>query len=87
MGSNRQVVQIEYPQEILISLKETPDEFSKEIRTAAAAKLYELGKISSGRAAELAGISRISFLQLLSRYNVSIFNITKNELEKDTQNA
>jgi len=80
-------IQIEYPEEILISLKETPDEFIKEIRMAAASKLYEIGKLSSGRAAELAGIPRVSFLQTLSQYNVSIFDMTYAELEKDIQNA
>ena len=69
-------IQITLPDEILISMKETPEEFSKELLMAAAAKLYEIGKLSSGRAAELAGVSRVSFLQMLARYNVPIFRFT-----------
>ena len=80
-------VQIECPDEVLISLKETLDEFSHEICMAAAAKLYELGKLSSGRAAELAGIPRVSFLQALARYGVPIFDMTSEELERDVENA
>ncbi len=81
------MVQIELPDEVLLSLKETPKDISREIRIAAAVKLYELGKLSSGRAAELAGLSRVGFLQILGRYGVSIFDLTTEELKRDVQNA
>lgn len=80
-------VVLEIPEEILVSLKESSKEFSKDILILAAVKLYELGKLSSGRAAQLAGVSRISFLQSLSRYNVPIFDLTEEELKQDIANA
>ncbi len=80
-------VVLEIPEEILVSLKESSQEFSKDILILAAVKLYELGKLSSGRAAQLAGVSRISFLQSLSRYNVPIFDLTEEELKQDIANA
>lgn len=78
---------LEIPEEILISLKETPTELSRDIRMLAAVKLYEMGKLSSGRAAQLAGIPRVSFLQSLSRYGVSMFELTQEELRQDYENA
>lgn len=78
---------LEIPEEILVSLKESPQEFSRDILMLAAVKLYELGKLSSGRAAQLAGISRVSFLQSLARYNVPIFDLTEEELIQDMANA
>lgn len=82
-----QKIVLEVPDEVLISLKETPIELSRDICMLAAVKFYQMGKLSSGRAAQLAGISRVSFLQSLSRYNVPIFDLTAEELEQDNENA
>jgi predicted HTH domain antitoxin len=80
-------IQIELPDEVLLSLKETPEGLSRVIRMVAAAKLYELGKLSSGRAADLAGLPRVSFLQTLERYSVPIFEVTDEELAQDVRHA
>ena len=81
------MIQIELPDEVLLSLKETPEGLSRVIRMAAAAKLYELGKLSSGRAADLAGLPRVSFLQSLERYGVPIFEVTEEELAQELGHA
>lgn len=52
-----------------------------------ASKLYEKGKLSLGQAAELAGYSKRTFMELLKDYDVSIFNYPSSELEKDAENA
>jgi len=80
-------VVLDIPEEILISLKETTHEFSRELLMLAAVKLFELGKLSSGRAAQLAGISRICFLQSLASYKVPIFDLSEEELKQDMMNA
>lgn len=80
-------VQIEVPEEVLISLKETPSSISRELSILAAVKLFELGKLSSGRAAQLAQLSRVEFLNLIGQYQVSPFALSPEELEHDVLNA
>lgn len=80
-------IQLDVPDEVLISLKETSQTLARELRIAAAMKLYELGKLSSGRAAQLAGMSRVEFLVALGRYQVSPFSLTAEQLERDVSNA
>lgn len=64
---------IEMPEGALAALRKDPEGFKKELRIAAAVKWYELGEISQGRAAEIAGLSRAEFILALSRYRVSPF--------------
>lgn len=76
-------IKIPYPDDLPKTLGTTTEEFEQEIRFLVAAKLYELGHISSGRAADLAGLGRVSFLQNLSRYRISVFNYSLEELERE----
>jgi predicted HTH domain antitoxin len=80
-------VQLDIPEETLISLKTDVESFARELKLLAAVKLFELGKLSSGRAAQLAGVSRVEFLMLLGRYGVSPFQMTEEELHQDVLNA
>jgi predicted HTH domain antitoxin len=80
-------ISIDLPEEPLISLKESPEHFAQEMKMLAAVKLYELGRLSSGRAAQLAGIPRVAFLMRLSDYRVSPFQLTPEELARDAENA
>ena len=64
-------VEIELPDEILAALELGSAELAPEFRIAAAAKWYEVGRVSQGTAAQIAGVSRGEFLTILSRLQVS----------------
>jgi predicted HTH domain antitoxin len=78
------------PEDFMLSIKKTPGELVNEIVLMAAIKMFELGKLSSGKASELAGISRREFLEKCSMYGVSVFNYSDDEiaeeLSKDEKN-
>jgi predicted HTH domain antitoxin len=71
---------------IELSLPKSVDVSDFELKMIIASKLYELGKLSSGQAAEVAGLSKRAFLELLGKYNVSIFGYDEQELEEDLKN-
>jgi predicted HTH domain antitoxin len=78
----RQIV-VNVPEKIILAEKTDETSFGRELLMLAAVKLYELGHLSSGRAAELAGISRVEFLLSLGRYKVFPFEQELNDLEKN----
>jgi predicted HTH domain antitoxin len=76
-------LKIKYPSGFEQAVHMTKDEMEQHIRLMAALKMFELGKVSSGKAAELAGMSRIDFLETCARYRVSIFNYPPDEVESE----
>ena len=70
-----QTIQIDLPDTVFSALRKAPDEFVQEMRVAAAVKWYELGEVSQGKAAEMAGLSRSGFIEALSRYKVSVWQL------------
>lgn len=71
------------PQSFEWTIEMTRAELNHHLRLMAALKMFELGQISTGKAAELAGISRVDFLQTCNRYGVSVFNYPLDEAEAE----
>jgi predicted HTH domain antitoxin len=80
-------ITLSIPDEALVALKVKPEQLAAELRLAAAVKLYELGRISSGAAAKLAGIPRTMFLTKLADYGVDTFRLTEEELGQESRLA
>jgi len=78
----KQVV-IDIPEKVLLAEKTDINTFGRELRILAAVKLYELGRLTSGRAAELAGMPRVEFLLTLGHYKVFPFEAELNDLEEN----
>lgn len=80
-------IRLTLPDESLVALKATSESVGGELRLAAAVKLYELGRLSSGAAATLAGLPRTLFLSKLSDYGVATFQLSDAELREDFERA
>lgn len=72
------------PRETLFALKGSAEEVGEMLRMASAVKLYEIGKLSSGAAAHLAGVPRVVFLSRLADYGVNTFQLSEEELQHQT---
>lgn len=81
------LVRIEIPEATLVALKLDAANAAAQLRMAAAMKLFELGRLSSGAAAELAGVPRVAFLAKLGEFGVETFRQTELDLGNDLANA
>ena len=72
---------------LTVNIPDNLDIDNRELVMLLASKLYEQGKLSLGQAAELAGLTKCTFAELLIRYNVSIFNFPSSDLSSDVENA
>lgn len=76
---------IEYGEDLLFSLGLSEKQFLEEARFLLAAKLYELGRLTSGQAASLCGKGRVDFLLSLPRVGVSISNLREEDASSEIE--
>jgi predicted HTH domain antitoxin len=80
---NTQPITIDLPSDILLALNETEAELKQGIRISLALRLYKLQKLTIGKAAQLAGLSRFEFETLLSENEIPISNLTIGDVMND----
>ncbi|MBX3293172.1 MAG: UPF0175 family protein [Acidobacteria bacterium] len=85
MGQN--TLTIEYSDEVLRRTGLPKDKFASEARLLLAAKLYEMGHLSSGDAAQMAGLERVDFLLNLGRFGIPISNLRESDIADDVDFA
>ena len=78
---------IEYPQLLPDALQQTRADFEREAKMAMAVKLFEMKRLSSGIAAKLVGMDRVTFLLNLHRYGVAMIDLEEEDLLADLENA
>lgn len=82
------MINIEYPESLANSLRLRGKDFENEMKMSSLIKLFELGKVSSGTAAKVLGLSRLDFIELLAKYKVSPFvQYDIDDLKDDISNA
>jgi predicted HTH domain antitoxin len=80
----KQTINIDFPSDILLALNETEDELKQRIKIELAVRLYKLQKLTIGKAAQVAGLSRLQFENLLSENEIPISDLTIDEVIKDS---
>ena len=78
---------LEYPDGLPGLLKLSDEQFSIEVKFLAAAKLYEMGKLSSGKASEMAGMERAEFLKKLGTYGFNAINLNDEQIDAELKAA
>ncbi|MCB8918386.1 MAG: UPF0175 family protein [Ardenticatenaceae bacterium] len=76
-------ITVDLPEQVQQALNRTPGEMSRDVKLYAALMLFQLGKLSSGMAAQMAGMPRVEFLYLCGEYGISVFQYTPEELEAE----
>ncbi len=81
------VLSIPYSDDLLITAGKSKEAFEREMRFLLAAKLFELNRLSIGKAAELCGMNKISFMDEIGRFEIPVINLDNEQIVDELNNA
>ena len=76
-------VSVELPEEVFSALRLAPEEFTREMRLAAAIHWYHQGQLSGSKAAQIAGMTRLEFLDELARRKLDVIVVDEDDLKRE----
>ena len=82
---SNQTISVDFPNDILLALNESENDLKKRIKITLAIQLYELQKLTIGKAAQLSGMSRLEFEKELSKNEISISNLNEEDVLSDIE--
>jgi predicted HTH domain antitoxin len=80
---NTQQISVDFPADILLALNETENQLIQRIKLALAVQLYKAQKLTIGKAAQIAGLSRFQFETALAEHEIPVSNLTADEVLDD----
>ena len=80
-------INIELPDSVLLATHQSREEFVREAKLTLAARLFEQGRISSGKGAEICGIPRVDFLLEMGRRGIPVIQMDEEELKREFEDA
>ncbi len=78
---------IPYSDDLLVATGQSPEELEQDQRVLLAIKLFEVRRLSLGKAAELAGMSRLGFLDELGRSSIPVINLDDDQIHDELRDA
>jgi predicted HTH domain antitoxin len=79
-------IEIEVPEELFLNLKQSDEEFKKELKLLMAIDLYKKSRLSLGKAAELSGFSKLGFIDMLNFRGEPVFDYSEDEITRELKN-
>lgn len=81
------VLSIPYSDDLLVATGKSKEELEQELRFLLAVKMFELGRLSLGKAAELYGMQKMNFMGEMGRMGIPVINLDNDQIRQEIENG